>query len=271
MSIPLITLNDGHQIPQLGLGVWQVRSNSIVPTVLTALEAGYRHIDTAAAYYNEEGVGRALKQSGIARDELFITTKLDNSDQGRARAALEDSLTKLGLDYIDLYLIHWPVPSSRDRLKAWKAMEQAQVEGLIRSIGVSNFTPRYLTEIINLGGTVPAVNQIEYHPTFQQTQLEDTNRYWGIATEAYSPLGMGSAPQNEQIKQIAKRVNKTPAQVILRWHLQAGRIIIPKSVRPSRIVENSAIADFTLTDSDIAAINGLHTGNYLGWNPEAVN
>ncbi|MET7335342.1 aldo/keto reductase [Nonomuraea sp. NPDC005650] len=270
MSIPNVTLNDGHRIPQLGFGVWQVSRRDIVRTVSAALEVGYRHIDTASAYGNEAGVGQAIRESDIPREDLFITTKLDNSDQGRARQALEDSLRRLGLDYLDLYLIHWPVPGLDKRVEAWEAMEQAQAEGLIRSIGVSNFTPRYLTEIIEHGSVVPAVNQIEYHPTFQQRDVETANAEHGIVTEAYSPLGMGSAPRNRVVADIAERTGRTSAQVVLRWHVQAGPVVIPKSVTPPRIAENFAVSDFQLSSADLAAIDALDTGKPLGWDPETV-
>lgn len=270
MSIPALTMNDGRSIPQLGFGVWQITGGKTVPTVLTALEAGYRHIDTAAAYGNERGVGQAIREAGIPREDLFVTTKLDTTDMGRARAALEDSLNALGLDHVDLYLIHWPVPRHRRRFDAWVAMERAQDEGLVRSIGVSNFTPRYLQEIIDLGGTVPAVNQIEYHPSYQQRMLQACASEQDILTEAYSPLGMGAGPRDRTITQIAQQHDVTPAQVILRWHLQQSRVAIPKSVTPSRIVENLAVSGFELTADDIAAIDALDTGTYLGWDPEHV-
>lgn len=270
MAIPTLTLNDGHTIPQLGFGVWQVSNDDVVPAVRAALEAGYRHIDTAAGYGNEAGVGRAIRESGIPREELFVTTKLDNPDQPRARAALEDSLELLGLDYVDLYLIHWPVPGLDKRIEAWHAMEEARSEGLIRSIGVSNFWERFLTELLREGSVVPAVNQIEYHPTFQHRSLQALDAANGIATEAWSPLGMGSALEDDVVAGIARRLGRTPAQVIIHWHLQEGRIVIPKSVTPSRIVENIAVTDFELTDDDVAAIGALDTGTMLGWDPEDV-
>lgn len=270
MPIPVLQLRDGNRIPQLGFGVWQVTGGNTVPVVTAALEAGYRHIDTAAAYGNERGVGQAIRESGLAREELFVTTKLDTSDMGRTRAALENSLNALGLDYVDLYLIHWPVPRHRRRFDAWEAMEQARDEGLVRSVGVSNFTPKYLQELVDLGGTVPAVNQIEYHPTYQQHELQAFATRHGIATEAYSPLGMGSGPRDTAVGRIAEKHGETPAQVILRWHLQQGRIAIPKTVTPSRIVENLAVTGFELDAEDLAAIDALNTGRYLGWDPEHV-
>lgn len=268
MSIPTVTLNDGHRIPQLGFGVWQVSSSDVVPAVSQALETGYRHIDTAAAYGNEAGVGKAIADSGLAREDLFVTTKLFNDRHGEARVALEESLERLGLDYLDLYLIHWPVPGVDKRVEAWAELEQARAEGLIRSIGVSNFLPRFLTEILEGGSVVPAVNQIEYHPTYQQRELEALNTSHGIATEAYSPLGLGE--DLDRVAGIAGRVGRTPAQVILRWHLQAGRVVIPKSVTPSRIAENFAVTDFELSAEDVAAIDALESGNRLAFHPEEV-
>lgn len=270
MSIPTLTLNDGRSIPQLGFGVWQITGGKTVPVVATALDAGYRHIDTAAAYSNERGVGQAIRESGIPRSELFVTTKLDTSDMGRTRAALEDSLDALGLDYVDLYLIHWPVPRHRRRFDAWEAMEHARAEGLVRSIGVSNFTPKYLQELVDLGGTIPAVNQIEYHPSYQQHELQAFAAQHGIATEAYSPLGMGSGPRDAVVGRIAEKHGATPAQVILRRHLQQWRVAIPKTVTPSRIVENLAATGFELTGDDLAQLDALNTGRYLGWDPEHV-
>lgn len=270
MTIPTLTLNDGRSIPQLGFGVWQVPGGRTAAVVSTALETGYRHIDTATDYGNERGVGEALRDSGIPRDELFVTTKLNNPDQGRARAALEDSLDLLGLDYVDLYLIHWPVPRAGLFVRAWHALEQAQADGLARSIGVSNFTPRFLDQILTDGTVVPAVNQVEYHPTFQQRDVAEKDAAHGIVTEAYSPLGMGTGPRNEVVGRIAERLGRTSAQVILRWHLQQGRVAIPKSVTPSRIAENFAVAGFELSAADLAAIDALDTGQYLGWDPEHV-
>ncbi|UQN30912.1 aldo/keto reductase [Brachybacterium kimchii] len=270
MTIPALELRDGSRIPQLGFGVWQITGRRTVPTVAAALEAGYRHVDTAAAYGNERGVGEAIRGSGIQREDLFVTTKLDTSDMGRARAALEESLEELGLEQVDLYLIHWPVPRHRLRFDAWEAMQRAQADGLVRSIGVSNFTEKYLQELVDLGGAVPAVNQVEYHPGYQQRRLQQFAAEHGIATEAYSPLGMGSGPKNEAVARIADTYSRTPAQVILRWHLQQGRIAIPKTATASRIVENFAVTGFQLSADDMAAIDSLDTGRYVGWDPEHV-
>lgn len=270
MSIPTVSLNDGHRIPQLGFGVWQVSTREIVPVVSTALRVGYRHIDTAAVYGNEEGVGQAIRESGIPREDLFLTTKLWNDRHGDARAALEESLDRLGLDYLDLYLIHFPGSGRGHRVQAWAAMQEAQADGLIRSTGVANFMPRHLDEILTTGGRTPAVNQIEYHPTAQQTQVEGINAEHGIATEAYSPLGLGEDLDHPAVAAIADRLGRTPAQVILRWHLQAGRIVIPKSVTPARIAENFAVTDFAITDGDSAALDRLDARNFLVANPDRL-
>lgn len=270
MSIPNIPLNDGRTIPQLGFGVWQVSAEDIVPSVSTALDVGYRHIDTAAIYGNEEGVGQAIAESGIPREDLFVTTKLWNGRHGDARVALEESLERLRLDYLDLYLIHWPVPGLDKRVDAWKEMEQAQSEGLIRSIGVANFLPHYLIEILEQGSVVPAVNQIECHPSYQQRGVEEVNAEHGIVTQAYSPLGLGGDLGDPVITGIAEALDKTPAQVILAWHLQAGRIVIPKSVTPSRIAENFAVTDVVLSPDQVAAIDALEAGNLLVADPDEM-
>lgn len=267
MTIPTIQLNDGHSIPQLGFGVWQISPQEVVPAVLTAFETGYRHVDTAAIYNNESGVGQAIRESGIPREQLFITTKLWNARHGDARAALEESLERLGLDYLDLFLIHWPVPGLNLRVQAWEALEQAQADGLTRSIGLANFLPQYLADILAHDGVIPAVNQIEYHPSYQQRGAEMTNIRNGIITEAYSPLGLGVDLQHPVVDEIARRLEKAPAQVVLRWHLQAGRIAIPKSVTPSRIAENFAVTDFELSSDDHATIDSLDAGNLMVADP----
>lgn len=255
-----MTLNDGRLIPQFGFGVWQISAKQVAPIVSSALEIGYRHIDTAPSDGNERGVGRAVQESGIARGELFVTTKLGNDRHGNARAALEESLERLGMEYVDLYLIQWPVPRVNRSVLAWHALEQAQTDGLVRSIGVSNFTVRYLDQILEEGGVPPAVNQIECHPSLQQRGVESANAERGIVTAAYSALGLGTDLRNETVASIAERTGRTPAQVVLRWHLQAGRVVIPEAVTSPHLAENFALADFDLPAEEIAAIDDLEAG-----------
>lgn len=272
-QVPTVTLNDGHQIPQLGFGVWQVSTDDIIGSVSKALEVGYRHIDTAAIYGNEEGVGQAIADSGIPREELFITTKLWNSEHDRDRVmpAAQESLKKLGLDYVDLYLIHWPTPARNNYLDAWLGLEDVQQAGLSRSIGVSNFSDDHLRLIVARATVVPAVNQIELHPTFTQKDLVRVNDELGIKTEAWSPLGLGEDLSNPTITELADQHGRTPAQVILRWHLQQGRIVFPKSVTPARIEENFQVFDFELSDSDLEAIDGVNRNNRIGGDPDKLN
>ncbi|HEY9423378.1 MAG TPA: aldo/keto reductase [Microterricola sp.] len=257
-TIPTLTLNNGVAIPQIGFGVFRVPDAETEAAVSAALEAGYRSIDTAAIYGNERGVGRALSASGIPRDELFITSKLWNSDQGAGTsAAVEASLDKLGLDALDLYLIHWPAPANELYLQSWTALEELAAAGRSRAIGVSNFLPEHLERVIALGGTVPAVNQIELHPALRQAETVAFNSAHGIATEAWSPLAQGAMLSNPVIAGLAEAIGRTPAQLILRWHLQQGRIVIPKSVTPARIAENLAVFDFELDATALAAIDAL--------------
>ena len=259
-------------MPQLGFGVFQVGNEEARAAVATALECGYRSIDTAALYGNEHGVGAAVRASGVPREELFVTTKLWNADQGtgRVRPAFERSLDRLGLDHVDLYLIHWPVPSRDLYVETWREFEQLSADGRVRAIGVSNFTPPQLRRLLVEGEVVPAVNQIELHPGFQQPQLRAFHAEHGIATEAWSPLGQGAALEHPVITRLAERHGKTPAQVVLRWHLQLGNVVIPKSVTPRRIRENIAVFDFELTAEDTLEMAGLESGNRIGPDPDVV-
>lgn len=266
-AVPTITLNDGLTIPQIGFGVFQVPPAETQQAVEAALAAGYRHIDTAAAYRNEEGVGRALAVSGLSRDEVFITTKLRNGEQGIARQALENSLTALGIDQLDLYLIHWPSPAQGLYTQAWSELVAAREEGLSRSIGVSNFLPEHLETLEGTTEVVPAVNQIEIHPSFQQRTTQDATRARGIAVEAYSPIGQGVDLQSAAVQSIAADLDATPAQVVLAWHLAQGTIIIPKTTHPERMAENLAAVDLTLTEEQIATISGLDSDQRTGADP----
>ncbi|WP_434031027.1 aldo/keto reductase [[Pseudomonas] boreopolis] len=272
-TIPSVSLNDGRSIPQLGLGVWQTPAEETARVVGTAFELGYRHVDTAAIYRNEEGVGQAVAASGLPRGELFITTKLWNADQGydRALKALDTSLRKLALDYVDLYLIHWPCPADGKFVDTWKALVRAREDGKARSIGVSNFRPQDIDRIVEATGVVPAVNQIELHPLFQQKELRAYDTAHGIATESWSPLAQGGELLGDaRLREIAGKHGKTPAQVILRWHVQLGLVVFPKSVTPSRIAENAAIFDFALDGSDLARIAELDVGRRLGPDPATL-
>lgn len=273
ISIPTITLNNGVAMPQIGFGVFQVPNDETEKAVTAALAAGYRSIDTAAIYGNEEGVGRALATSELAREELFITSKVWISDLGyeATLAAYDASLAKLGLDYLDLYLIHWPAPATDAFLESWKALQELLAAGRVRAIGVSNFLPEHLAKVIAVGGTIPAVNQVELHPALQQRSITDFNAANGIATEAWSPLAQGAVLNDPAVLAIAGAHGRTPAQVVLRWHLQQGRVIIPKSVTPARIAENLDILDFELTSADVAAIDALEREGRTGLNPADFN
>lgn len=272
-AVPEITLNDGSTIPQLGFGVWQVPADEAEAVVAEALKVGYRHLDTAAAYGNEEGVGRAIEKSGIPREELYITTKLWVSDfkAGRTKQALRTSLDKLGLDFVDLYLIHWPSPEDEKYLEAWKAMEELQDEGLTRSIGVSNFLPHHLDRVAEAGSKTPAVNQIEIHPALQQREVQAADEKYGIKTQAWSPLGQGAVFEDEPVVKAAQAHDVSPAQVVIRWHLQQGRILFPKSVTPARIASNFDVFGFELSDDELAAIDGLERDGRTGPHPDSFN
>jgi 2,5-diketo-D-gluconate reductase A len=274
-SVPTITLNDGHTIPQLGFGVFKVDPTETTRIVTDALEVGYRHIDTAAIYGNEEGVGQALAASGIDRSELFITTKLWNDDQGTQSAldAFDASLDKLGLDYVDLYLIHWPTPAKDTYVESWKTLAQIRETGRAKSIGVSNFLVPHLERIISETDVVPAVNQIELHPAGQQADVAAFSRQHGIHVEAWGPLGQGKYPLLEEsvVTAAAEAHGKTPAQVVIRWHLQTGNIVFPKSNRRERMVENFDVFDFELSNTELATITALERGGRVGSHPNDVN
>ena len=267
-----ITFNDGNSIPQLGYGVWQIEDNGAADAVGTALEAGYRHIDTASIYGNEVGVGRGIAASSVPREDIFLTTKLWNSDQGfeKAIAALDASLERLGTDYVDLYLIHWAMPQQGTYLESWRALIELKKQGKVRSIGVSNFPQAQLREIIADTSVTPAIHQIELHPYFSQEELRQVHEELGIVTEAWSPLGQGGEILKDPvIVEIAGKHGISPAQVVLAWHLAKGIVAIPKSVTPARIAENFAAANVTLDAADIAAIDGLtRKDGRIGPDPE---
>lgn len=254
-----IQLNDGHEIPQLGLGVWQASDDEAAQAVEVALTSGYSHVDTAAIYKNETGVGRGIAASGMARADLFLTTKLWNDDQGfdSTLRAFEASLQRLGTDYVDLYLIHWPSPQRGAYVETWKAMMRLKDEGRAKSIGVSNFCPEHLERLQEETGVLPVLNQVELHPAFQQRSLKAVHGRMGIATEAWSPLGQGRMLENPAVAAIAKAQGRTPAQVLIRWHLQSGHVVIPKSVTPDRIRANAQVFDFALTAEEMAALDAL--------------
>ncbi|CAN7510784.1 aldo/keto reductase [Brucella pseudogrignonensis] len=270
MTVPAVKLNDGNHIPQLGYGVWQVGNDEAISAVSEALKVGYRHIDTAAIYGNEEGTGKAINESGIARGDIYLTTKLWNKEQGYESTlkAFDESLKKLGTDYVDLYLIHWPLPSKDLFMETWRAFIKIKEEGRAKSIGVSNFRTADLERILKESDVVPVLNQIELHPQFQQDELRLFHSKHNIATEAWSPLGQGTILENPTLKTIAEKHGKSVAQVILRWHIETGNIVIPKSVTPARIKENFEVFDFSLNGTDHDAITKLDkTDGRIGPNP----
>ncbi len=268
-SIPTVDLGHDVHIPQLGFGVFQIPPAETKAAVAEALKAGYRHIDTAKAYGNEAAVGEAVAESGIDREDLFITTKLWNDDQGYESAlkAFESSRSELGLDYVDLYLIHWPAPKQDRYLDSWRALEKLRADGSVRAIGVSNFETQHLMRVIDLGGSLPAINQIECHPGLQQIELREFHAQEGIATEAWSPLAQAALLDETLLVDIAGRLGKTAAQVILRWHLEIGNVVIPKTVTASRMAENFDIFDFELSVDDLSAISTLNNGRRTGPDP----
>jgi 2,5-diketo-D-gluconate reductase A len=269
---PTISLNDGNVIPQLGFGVWQVPNEEAAQVVGTAISTGYRSIDTAAMYGNEIGVGKAIAASPVRRTQLFITTKLWNDHHTNARSALNESLSRLGLDHVDLYLIHWPKPRQNAYVEAWKALVKLKEEGRAKSVGVSNFTVSHLKRIIDATGVAPSVNQIELHPRFQQKELAAYHTEHGIITESWSPLGQGTLLENPTLKALAQKHGRTPAQVVIRWHLDRGYIVIPKSVTPTRIRENFDVFDFSLDADDLAKIAALdRKDGRIGPDPETAD
>jgi diketogulonate reductase-like aldo/keto reductase len=266
ISLPLRT---GTQIPTLGLGVWQTpRGESTRSAVQAALDAGYRHVDTARTYVNEDDVGTAVRESRVPRAELFVTTKLWNADQGydAALRAFDQSLSRLGLDYVDLYLVHWPVPGKR--LESWRALEKIHAEGRARAIGVSNFMRRHLEELLGVAKVVPHVNQIELTPFLQRRDTTAYCKEHQIVVEAYSPLTRGQKLSDPSVVKVAQGVQRTPAQVLLRWGIQRGFVVLPKSTHAGRIRENAALFDFELSEVDLATLDALESGLVTGWDPE---
>ncbi|MFL5864729.1 MAG: aldo/keto reductase [Solirubrobacteraceae bacterium] len=263
-TVPTIVLNDGHEIPQLGFGVFQIPPEDTANAVSTALEVGYRHIDTAEMYRNERGVGEGIRATGLSRDEIFITSKLSNAchHPDDARQAFEHTLAELGSDYVDLFLVHWPLPTlyDGDYVSTWKVMEEFKQQGRARSIGVSNFQVGHLQRLAEETEVTPTVNQIELHPYFLNEKVRRYGEDHGIRTEAWSPIAQGGVLDDPVITKIAERVERTPAQVVLRWHLQRGSIVFPKSTTPSRIEENFELFSFELEDGDMQAIAGLDRG-----------
>ena len=274
-DVPTVTLNNGVKAPQLGLGVFQVPPEDTERVVTDALAAGYRSVDTAARYNNEDGVGAALAASGLRNDDVFVATKLANPDQGyeSALAAFDASATALQRDVVDLYLIHWPCPKRGEALNSWRAMTELAAAGRIRAVGTSNFLTHHLDDLLEASDVVPALNQVELHPYFQQRELRAFHAKHGIATEAWSPLAQGAVLDDPVVVSIADRLGRTSAQVVLRWHLQLGNVVIPKSVTPSRMMQNIDVFDFELTEADMAAIEDLDRGveGRTGFHPDRFN
>jgi 2,5-diketo-D-gluconate reductase A len=270
---PLVEMNDGRSIPVIGFGVWQVPDDVVIDATVKALEVGYRHIDTAYLYHNERGVGEALRRSELDRDDVFVTTKVWNTDHGydQTLRAFDKSTGLLGIDEVDLYLIHWPTPARDVYLDSWRALIRLREEGRARSIGVSNFHDAHLRKIIDETGVIPAINQIELHPWLPQTELRDIDTRLGIKTEAWSPLGSGRLIDDPVIAEVAAKHGKSPAQVMVRWSIQLGNIVLPKSVTPERIEQNIDVFDFQLDDADMAAIATLESGRRTGPNPDEFN
>jgi 2,5-diketo-D-gluconate reductase A len=271
--VPDITLNNGVTIPQLGFGTFQIDPKDTKQAVLTALETGYRHIDTAEMYHNEQQVGEAVRESGVDREEIFVTSKLSNRYHARddALSAFDQTMKDLGLDYLDMFLVHWPMPDVGDYVETWKAMEEIHKSGRVKVIGVSNFQRRHLRRLFDETSTVPAVNQIEVHPYLAQDDLRAFNRQNGIETEAWSPIAQGKVLDDPVLTRIAEKHGKSSAQVTLRWHLQRGDIVFPKSVTPSRVKENFEVFDFELGDDEMREITGLDRNERIGADPDTFN
>jgi 2,5-diketo-D-gluconate reductase A len=272
-SVPYVDLNDGNRMPQLGFGVFQVPAEETTEAVGHALRTGYRSIDTAAAYGNEEGVREAIRESGLERGDVFVTTKLANDSHGRdeSQRAFAQSLSMLGGDYVDLYLIHWPLPEQDRYVETWQTLDAVRRVPYLRSIGVSNFQIEHLERIIDATGVAPAVNQIELHPYLQQPDLRRFHAERGITTEAWSPLGQGQVLDDPVIVELASEHERTPAQIVLRWHIQLGNVVIPKSVTPSRIEENFQLFDFELTDAQMERLSELDRGERTGPDPDTFS
>ncbi|GGF28410.1 aldo/keto reductase [Subtercola lobariae] len=272
-SSPNLTLNDGNSIPQLGLGVYKASNDEASQAVEVAFEVGYRHVDTATLYNNEVGVGEAVARSSVPRAELFVTTKVyqDHHGYDKARRSFDESLARLRLDYVDLFLIHWPAPKQNLYVETWRALEKIQADGLARSIGVSNFHPHHLERLAAETSVVPSVNQIELHPWLPQREVRAYNDAHSIRTEAWSPLARGRVLDNAVLDQIGAKYGKSAAHVVIRWHLQLGNVVIPKSVTPSRIASNFDVFDFELDEGDLALIASLETGERTGKDPDFLD
>ncbi|HJR38531.1 MAG TPA: aldo/keto reductase [Nocardioidaceae bacterium] len=272
--VPNLVLNNGVEIPQLGFGVFKVPPEKTRQAVLTALETGYRHIDTAKLYDNETEVGAAVRDSGLMRDEIFVTTKVWNTDQGydATLRAFDASMERLGLDVLDLYLIHWPAPARDLYVDTWRAMEQLYRDGRVRAIGISNFQPDHLRRLLDRCDVVPVINQVELHPYLQQNEARKAHEELGVLTEAWAPIARGGALlEDPVITALADKHARTPAQVVLRWHIEVGNVVIPKSVTPARVAENFSIFDFTLDGADLAEIAALDRGERTGPDPDRLN